>query len=108
MKVLLIVTALAALPLGGCCLSLGGCEVPLATAATTTDWDGLGQRPGPSAPVDLTSDRTRSKVRQPKDAYTSTTTGNSWQDDDAQLQIDDARVKKKLIICEGCAVAHNY
>ena len=107
MKAILIAAALAALPLGGCCLSLGGCDVPLATATSTTNWDGLGQAPGSSAPTDITSDRTRSQRRQPKDAYTSTTTGNSWQNDDAQLQMDDARVKKKLIICDGCAVAHN-
>ncbi|HZV05000.1 MAG TPA: hypothetical protein VE999_07965 [Gemmataceae bacterium] len=107
MKAILIAAALAALPLGGCCLSVGGCEVPLATAATAPDWDGLGPAPASSAPTDITSDRTRSKGRQPKDAYTSTTTGNSWKDDDAQLQMDDARVKKKLIICDGCAVAHN-
>ncbi len=107
MKAILIAGALAALPLGGCCLSPSGCEVPLATAATTTDWDGLGQPPGSSAPTDITSDRTRSQRRQPKDTYTGTTTGNSWQDDDAQLQMDDARVRKKLIICDGCAVPRN-
>ena len=106
MKVLLIATALAALPLGGCCLSVGGCEVPLATATTTTDWDGLGQAPASSAPIDITSDRTRSQRRQAKDAYTSPSSGN-WQDDDAQQQLDDARVKKKLVICDGCAVSHN-
>lgn len=107
MKAILIVAALAALPLGGCCLSLGGCEVPLATAAATTDWDGLGQAPGTSAPTNIAPDRTRSQARQPRDAYSSTTTGNSWKDEDAQLQLDDAKVKKKLIICDGCAVAHN-
>ncbi|HLG85294.1 MAG TPA: hypothetical protein VKY22_30210 [Bradyrhizobium sp.] len=104
-KVFLIATALAALSLGGCCLSLGGCEVPLATA--TTNWDGLGQDPGSPAPTEKTSDRTRSQGRQPKDAYTSATVGSSWKDDDAQLQMDDARVKKKLIICDGCGAAHN-
>jgi hypothetical protein len=99
MKVLLIATALAALSLGGCCLSLGGCEVPLATART--DWDGL------AAPTEQTSDRAKSQGKQPKDAYTSATLGNSWKDDDAQQQLDDARLKRKLIICDGCAGTHN-
>jgi hypothetical protein len=105
MKVLLIATALAALSLGGCCLSLGGCDVPLATART--DWDGLGQDPGSPAPPEKTSDRTKSQGKQRKDAYTSATVGNSWKDDGAQLEQDDARVKRKLIICDGCAAAHN-
>ncbi len=106
MKILLIATALAALPLGGCCFSLGGCEVPLATASTATNWDGLMDAPASSAPAEKTSDRTRSPRKQPTDAYSSTTVGSSWKDDDAQLQQDDARLKKKLVICDGCA-AHN-
>ena len=105
MKILLIATALAALSLGGCCLSLGGCDVPLATART--DWDGLAQDAGSSAPTEKTSDRTKSQGKQRKDAYTSATVGNSWKDDDAQLQLDDTRLKKKLIICDGCAATHN-
>ena len=107
MKVLLIATALAALPLGGCCLSLGGCEVPLSTAATSTDWDGLGQAPGPSAPTVITPDRTRRQARQANDDYTSVTTGNAWKDDQARLEADDARLKKKLVICDGCAGTRN-
>jgi hypothetical protein len=107
MKVLLIATALAALSLGGCCLSVGGCDVPLSTASTArTDWDGLGPDPGSSAPTEKTSDRTKSQRKQPKDAYTSATYGNSWKDDDAQLQLDDARLKRKLIICDSCVAAH--
>ena len=99
MRVLLIATALAALSLGGCCLSLGGCEVPLATART--DWDGL------VAPAEKTSDPPKSQSRQPRDAYTSATLGNSWRDDEAQQQLDDARLKRKLIICDSCVGTHN-
>lgn len=105
MKVLLIATALAALSLGGCCLFLGGCEVPL--AAANTNWDGLTPDAGPSTPSEKTSDRGKSQSKQPKDAYTSATVGNSWKDDDAQLQLDDARLKRKLIICDSCVAAHN-
>jgi hypothetical protein len=105
MKILLIATALAALSLGGCCLSPSGCEVPLAAAGT--NWDGLGQNPESSAPTEKTSDRAKSRGKQPKDAYTSATLGNSWQDDEAQQQLDDARLRRKLIICDSCVAAHN-
>jgi hypothetical protein len=107
MRALSIAAVLAALTLGGCCLSLSGCNAPLATART--DWDGLvPPRDGtPSAPTEKTSGRAKSPGEPPKTAYTGTTSGNSWQDDDARLQLDDTRVKQKLIICEGCAVSHN-
>jgi hypothetical protein len=106
MKALSVAAVLAALTLGGCCLSFGGCDAPLATART--DWDGLG-RPGkedPPSSAPKTSGRTKSQGEQPKTTYTGSV-GSSWKDDDARLQLDDARLKQKLIICDGCAASRN-
>jgi hypothetical protein len=109
MKVLSIAAVLATLTLGGCCLSFSGCEAPLATARS--DWDGLvpprAEDAPSSAPTEKTSGRANSQGEQSKTAYSGSTTGSSWKDDDARLQMDDARLKQKLIICDGCAVPRN-
>jgi hypothetical protein len=60
-----------------------------------------------SAPTEKTSGRAKSQGEQSKTAYTGNTTGSSWKDDDARLQMDDARLKRKLIICDGCAAPRN-
>jgi hypothetical protein len=60
-----------------------------------------------SAPTEKTSGRANSQGEQSKTAYSGSTTGSSWKDDDARLQMDDARLKQKLIICDGCAVPRN-
>jgi hypothetical protein len=107
MKALLIATVLAALPLGGCCLSLGGCDVPL--AAARTDWDGLlrEENPPPSAPTKKISGRMKSQSEQTIDDYAGPPAGGSWKDYEARQKLDDARLKQKLIICDGCAVSRN-
>jgi hypothetical protein len=71
MKALSIAAVLAALTLGGCCLSFSGCEAPLATARS--DWDGLvppraADAPS-SAPTEKTSGRAKSQGEQSKTAY---------------------------------------
>lgn len=99
----------SALSLGGCCLSGSGCYTP--QPASQTSWDGLGQPPeentaaaAPKPPLPRAAD---SRDDQPRPASDGRNKSASWQDDDAQLQSDDARVKRKLIICHGCAVPGN-
>lgn len=96
----------AALSLGGCCLSGSGCYAP--QTASQTSWDGLGQPPeenaAAAAPKPPLSKAAGDRGDQPKPASDGRKKSASWQDDDAQLQSDDASVKRKLIICHGCAV----
>jgi hypothetical protein len=109
MKALSIAAALFAMTLSGCCLSFSGCDAPLATART--DWDGLvpprAEDAPSSTPTEKSWGRAKSQGQQSKNTYTGATVGNSWQDDDGRLQLDDARLKQKLIICDGCAASHN-
>jgi hypothetical protein len=100
---------LAALPLGGCCLFESGCNAPI--AAARADWDGLDQpaveEEAPSAaPRQRISSRVKSQGQQTK-SQDNPATGDSWQEEDARLQSDDLRLKRKLIICQGCAVPGN-
>src|SRR6516225_9173076 len=94
---------LLALSLGGCCLSTSGCIAPQPTALT--DWDGLGQPPkeaaAPAAPKQQVNKR--AKDQETKPASNSAKVANSWEDEEARQQADDARLKRKLIICQNCA-----
>ena len=108
MKSLCAVVFLAALPLGGCCLIGTGCNAPV--AAARTDGDGLNQpalEETPSEPPkQRISSRVRSQGQQPK-SQDNLATADSWQDEQAREQSDDIRLKRKLIICQGCAMPNN-
>lgn len=102
MKTLYAVVCLAGLSLGGCCLTVGGCNAPVATAAT--NWDGLGDpstEDVPRAPKPLVLTRPRAAKPDRSNA------GGSRQADDVSQPSDDDALKRKLIICQGCAVPGN-
>jgi hypothetical protein len=100
--------SLAALPLGGCCLVESGCNAPI--AAARADWDGLHQpaveEPPSAAQKQRISSRVRSQGQQTK-SPDNPAMGDSWEEEDARQQSDDLRLKRKLIICQGCAVPGN-
>jgi hypothetical protein len=99
---------LAALPLGGCCLFESGCNAPV--AAARADWDGLDQPAQEKAPSVAPRQRISSRVKgqgQQTTSQDNLTTGDSWQGEEARQQSDDLRLKRKLIICQGCAVPGN-
>ena len=103
MKTLYVAFLLATVSLGGCCLSSSGCNMsPIATARP--DLDGLGQPPAedpPSpTPKQRVSSRAKDRSEEPMPVY-----GNS--SDGTDLEDEDARLKRKLIICRGCAVPGN-
>lgn len=94
--------------LGGCCLSETGCNAPI--AAAKTDWDGLDQPAVEEAPSPVPrqriSTRIKGQVEQSK-PHDNLSEGDSWQEEEARQQSDDLRLKRKLIICQGCAVSGN-
>jgi hypothetical protein len=104
MKTRCAVLLLATLSLGGCCLSGSGCNAPIDTATTIPNPDGLGQQPAadsPSpAPKQRVSSRRKSQGDEPSPVYGSSNAGDNFED-------DDARLRRKLIICQGCAVSGN-
>jgi hypothetical protein len=121
MKSLWIAVFLAALPLGGCCLFQSGCNAPIATART--DWEGLDQpavqEPRSAVPKQRSSSRVKSqaepsKWQDPKSqdsksqdtkSQDNASTEDSWQEEEARQQSDDLRLKRRLIICQGCAMS---
>jgi hypothetical protein len=112
--------AAAALTLSNCCLSSNGCNAPLAaatapapTGAPEPAWDGLGAVPGPdgdeAAPVQPRKP-TRRRADAGVDAMSAQSSsgyrGNmSWEDEQASDRAEDARLKRKLIICRDCSGA---
>jgi hypothetical protein len=99
---------LAVLPLGGCCLFESGCNAPV--AAARADWDGLNQpaveEAQSVAPRQRISSRVKSQGQHTK-SQDNLAAGDSWQEEEARQQSDDLRLKRKLIICQGCAVPGN-
>ncbi len=98
---------LAALGLGGRCLSGSGCNAP--QAAARTDLDGLDppvEDDNAPAPKHRISDQAKLRTGQAKPA-SGAKTPTGWEDDQAQDQADEARLKRKLIICQNCAPPAN-
>jgi hypothetical protein len=102
MKTLCAAVLLATLSLGGCCLSGSGCDAPMAAATTGRyDLDGLGQPPAEDPPSQAPKQRVSSRRGQgdePRPVYDNINAGDNFDD-------DDARLRRKLIICQGCAVS---
>jgi hypothetical protein len=102
MKTICAASLLVALSLGGCCLSGSGCNAPQPTALTNWD-DELDQPPEeaavPAAPKQHVDKR--AKAQKAKSASESANSANSWEEDQ-QAAADDARLKRKLIICQNC------
>jgi hypothetical protein len=103
-----IALLVAALTLANCCASGSGCAP---AAGSPVAWDGLGTapteetqplelRPKPArakreiivGPLDAAASERNSKV-QPKD---------DWEQQQAADQDDEARLKRKLMICRNC------
>jgi len=102
MKTLCAALLLATLSLGGCCLSGSGCNAPMATGRY--DLDGLGQppmeEPPPAAPKQRLSSRTKGQGDEMRPGYDNSNEGDNYGD-------DDARLRRKLIICRGCTGSGN-
>jgi hypothetical protein len=98
-----IAFVIAALALAGCCAFGTTCDVP--TAGPHTAWDGLGP---------VANDNARpAKVSRPREASarsTSDVQGESslqgrdkWEQQEAANKADEARLSKRMMICNGCS-----
>jgi hypothetical protein len=105
--------------LGGCCLS-GNCYAPVAGSApavaptgvaTTSAPDGLNpalmDEPEADAPAKprKTAQRRRETVGESEASAASRYRGDSYEQQEAADRADEARLKRKLIICQNCAAS---
>jgi len=119
----------AGLMLGSCCLS-GNCYAPLAGGAATAGVtgtpgvgvaataapDGLGSAPTDEPQADAeTPAKPRKSAQRRKDfdpigdasASSRYRRGDSYEEQQAADQADEARLKRKLIICQNCSSSGN-
>jgi hypothetical protein len=114
---------IAGLMLGGCCLS-GNCYAPVASSApaagpagvaTTSAPDGLGpaladdepQADVPAKPKKTTQRRRDTVVGESEASAASRYRGDTYDQQEAADRADEARLKRKLIICQNCASSGN-
>jgi len=100
-----VACAFAAITLAGCCASGTTCEAPI--AASNVAWDGLSPAPDDIAPArKKTVSRPRNEVAPQPKAEPPTDNKhqakNVW-DTEVEDRADDARLAKKLKICNGCS-----
>jgi hypothetical protein len=99
-----VVFLVAALSLANCCALGTGC-VPV--AGTAAAWDGLDAAATEDAqPVEL---RPKQHARKKRDSETTVAephsksqSGDSWGQQQTADQIEEARLKRKLMICQSC------
>lgn len=106
---LLLVTAFS---LSGCCLSGSACYGPTAAGGAPA-WDGLGTAPSDDPQAAETSPPkklARAKPNRAASSDTASTSSNPYlRSDDAYEQqeaadrADEARLKRKMVICRDCA-----
>jgi hypothetical protein len=99
-----VALAFVSIALAGCCAFGTTCEAPM--AGPNVAWDGLG--PAPDAPAKKkTVSRPRNEVAlQPKAELPSDNklgSRNVWETEAEEDRADDARLAKKLKICDGCS-----
>jgi hypothetical protein len=107
MKLHRVAALVVAASLGGCCLSASGCYPPGPVALS--DGDGLGPAPARAAapaPTQRLSRRAQDPGYPPRPASAPPKVAKDQaEDEDAGLDPDDARLERKLIICQGCALS---
>jgi hypothetical protein len=108
--------------LGSCCLS-GNCYAPVAGSApaagptgvaTTSAPDGLGSalsedesQADVAAKPKKTAQRRRDTVSESEASSASRYRGDTYDQQEAADRADEARLKRKLIICQNCASSGN-
>lgn len=97
-----IVFLVAALLLANCCISGSGCGAPTGSPVA---WDGLGPAPAEDTQaIEPTPNRVHSKkdiaARPLQNGKPQS--GDSWERQQATDQDEEARLKRKLVICRDC------
>ncbi len=115
-RTILLLTA--GLMLGSCCLS-GSCYAPVTGmagtpgVAATTAPDGLGPDPADQPQADATPPKPRKTAQRRRDADSieassaSRYRGDAYEEQLAADKADEARLKRKLIICQNCSSTGN-
>ena len=91
---------LAALALSGCCASSTGCYVPV--PGVPTAWDGDGPSPDGEAPLRKKPVRRAKLATEISGAQRSEVGVTSEVAAEDAAARDEARLKRKLMICRGC------
>jgi hypothetical protein len=99
-----VVFLIAAFSLANCCALGTGCVPAAGTAAA---WDGLDAAPIEDArPVDLQPTQHARKKRMSETALAEPSgksrRGDSWGEQQTADQIEEAKLKRKLTICQSC------
>jgi hypothetical protein len=110
---------ISGLMLGSCCLS-GNCYAPVAgpvptaapaDVAMTAAPDGLGPDPMDEADAPAkprkSAQRRRDTVGESEASAASRYRGDSYEQQQAADRADEARLKRKLIICQNCSPSGN-
>jgi hypothetical protein len=103
----------AAFALAGCCVSGNGCYAPL--PGTPRGWDGLDPAPTETASR-ATENRPRKNARPKKEIIIGPIgdvpveppkpeAKDAWAQQEAADQADEAKLKKRLMICRDCLQA---
>ena len=101
-----IALSVAALMLTNCCASGNGCA-PVAGGPAA--WDGLGTAPTEDAQLPEPKKPARAKREiivgplDPAPGRRDVQPIDQWEQQQAAAQDDEARLKRKLVICRGCA-----
>jgi hypothetical protein len=110
-----VVFLFSAIALGGCCISGNGCYAPVAGAGAPIAWDGLGTAPTDVA--EASEDQPKRKTRPKREIIVGPLgdvaaapnsrrqASESWAQQEAADQADEARLKKQLRICSNCLSA---
>ena len=93
----------AALALAGCCAFGTTCDVP--TAGPHAAWDGLGPVSNDDARPAKVSRPRAASARSTSDVQgeSSLQTRDNWEQQEAVNKADEARLSKKMMICNGCS-----
>src|ERR1700722_5298705 len=101
----LIAFVFAAIALAGCCTSGTGCYAPV--AGSPAEWDGINESPDDEAPKKTPRRKKEMAVAsQPKGdtrVVSRPQTKEGWEQQEAADRADEARLTKKLKICNGCS-----
>jgi hypothetical protein len=95
----------AALMLANCCASGSGCAP---AAGTPLAWDGLGPAPVDEAPPPEPQPKPHARAKRDVSALdaagerSNAQPKDDWEQEQAADQADEARLKRKLMICRDC------
>jgi hypothetical protein len=92
---------IAALALAGCCAFGTNCDVP--TAGPHAAWDGLAPVSNDNARPAKVSPPRQASARSTSDVQGESGLRDKWEQQEAANKAEEARLSKRMIICNGCS-----